>query len=295
MPGNDRLLVTELLIEEHAEWHGLILKRIFYAALQAEAADSYTEAFRRWSDMIATGDDVDRGSTEILARLHADLIEAGNRLGHEAAQGRLPDETAFDAFQAMCNEMLSRLARINQDLARTETGVDPVTGLRNKKRMVTEILKEMERRNRRGSPFSVVLARIDNYKLIQTMTTEGRKPIMARLGSLILKCVRSFDDAYSCGDGEFALSLKQATTPGGTAAINRLRDIIDNAAIMLPDGNGGQQRLTMSYCVSEPLPNETIDTLFANMRLDLNRYKGKGGTSLEYAERSALSRLLGDL
>lgn len=289
-----RLNQTGHLIEDHAEWYGIIVKRIFYPErYRAESVDTYAEAFRKWIVAMEKEDGVDRGSIDILDRLHAELIDAGGRISRESAHGHKAEEKAFEALQNLSGEILSRLLRTYQDLARTESGVDPASGLRNKKRMAAELMMEMDRRARRGNPFSVVLARIDNYALIRAMTTEEQKPIMARLGALILKCMRSFDDAYRCDDGEFVLSLKQSTTPGGTAAINRLRSMIDDANIMLADGKGGQEPLTMSYCVSEPLAGETIDTLFANMRADLNRYQAKGNTALEYFEQSALSRLIG--
>jgi diguanylate cyclase (GGDEF)-like protein len=159
--------------------------------------------------------------------------------------------------------------------------------------MVVELERELERRARRGRPFSLALASIDNFDIIREHATEEQlKTILATLGRLIHKCIRSFDDGYRSGEAEFIMSLKHADAAGGATAINRLRSYLDQEKMTVPDGAGNMVLLTMSYCVAEPVPGDTLDDLMKNMRLDLERYREDGNTSLQYYEQSPLARLI---
>lgn len=180
----------------------------------------------------------------------------------------------------------------------TDTGLDVSTGLRSKKAMVIDLEREMERRARRGKPFCLALARIDNYEHIQELVSEERhREIVFAVARLIKKCIRSFDDAYRSGDGEFIMCLKHSDMGGGAAATTRLRRFLEEEQIMIQDEKGRSFPLTMSSCVAEPLPGNSLDELMANMRNDLLRFNNEapGNATLEYFEQSSLSRYIQDI
>jgi diguanylate cyclase (GGDEF)-like protein len=186
-----------------------------------------------------------------------------------------------------------QMRRLQHDVARADSGIDPASSLRNKKAMVVELERELERRARRGRPFSLAMASIDNFEVLRNHATEAQlKHIFATVGRLIHKCIRSFDDGYRSGESEFVMSLKHADSAGGTTAINRLRSYLDQEKLTVPDGQGNMAPLTMSYCVAEPVPGDTLDELMKNMRQDLERYREGGNTALQYYEQSPLTRLI---
>jgi hypothetical protein len=76
---------------------------------------------------------------------------------------------------------------------------------------------------------------------------------------------------------------------GGSAAVERLRKMIDAENIVIQDG-GEAIPLRMSFCVAEPLPGDTFTELLQNMSADLHSYMEKGDTALEFIEQSPLQR-----
>ena len=52
--------------------------------------------------------------------------------------------------------------------------------------------------------------------------------------------------------------------------------------------------VTMSYCVAEPVPGDTLDDLLDNMRRDLSQWDEKADQAVEYTEQSPLQRFIED-
>jgi GGDEF domain-containing protein len=158
--------------------------------------------------------------------------------------------------------------------------------------MMKDLEREMERRSRRGKPFSLALVRIDRYDEIREMqNVDEHARLLMTLANMIRKCLRSFDDAYRSGEGEFIMSLKHADISGGTAALNRLRRLLEEEKIVI----GVAFPLSLSGCVAEPMPGDDLSLLLGNMRHDLGRYGEHGGAALEYHEISPLQRFVEDI
>ncbi len=283
------------VLDDHAEWYGLAVRRIFYPELQgADAARDMPESFISWLAEVQNEDFLRRSVLQSLRRIHDELHETADRMFVAADPKLKPDPKMFDTFCNLYEGFVTQLRRLEYDAAQADSGIDPMSGLRSREAMVVELKRELERRSRRGRPFGLAVARIDNFDVIRSLSDEPRLlAIMATVGRLILKCIRSFDDGYRSGEAEFVMSLKHADAAGGKAAINRLRAFLEQEKIVIPDGNGGMVPLTMSYCVAEPLPGDTLEDLMNNMRNDLERFKEEGGDlALEYHEQSPLSRLV---
>ena len=230
---------------------------------------------------------------EKLTSVHSELHQGAKDIVVFAMQNKTkPPVEKFDEFINRYEGFLIQLRRLEHECLHADSGMDSLTGLRSQKVMLHELGKEMERRSREGRPFSLALAQIDQYEYIKQLQTEEQfRASMEKIGSLILKCVRSFDDAYRASDSEFVMSLKHSNMSGGSAAINRLKIMMDEEGPSVTE-NEKTYPITMSYLVAEPVPGDSVESLIDNMRKDLLRYEEKGGTSLEYIEVSPLKRFL---
>ncbi|HEY8190781.1 MAG TPA: GGDEF domain-containing protein, partial [Alphaproteobacteria bacterium] len=108
----------------------------------------------------------------------------------------------------------------------------------------------------------------------------------------IKKCLRTFDDAYRSDDGEFIMSLKQSDMRGGTTAVLRMRSLLQEEPVGARKKDGRVHRVTMSYCVGEPIPGDKMDEFISNMRADLKRYDEHDEAALEFVEQSPLLRFI---
>lgn len=286
------------IVDEHAEWYSRVLRSVFYPERAGEVFDP-PQSFARWLSDASHEDFVGAATLDKLKKMQVELYELGSDLIHDArVSGARPDFKVYDEFVNLYDDLVYQLRRLEHDAVQADTGLDVSTGLRSKKAMVIDLEREMERRARRGKPFCLALAKIDNYEQIKGLVTEERhREIITAVARQIKKCIRSFDDAYRSGDGEFIMCLKHSDTTGGTAATTRLSRFLEEERITIQDEKGRPFILTMSSCVAEPLPGDSLDDLMANMRNDLARFHttAPGSATLEYFEQSPLSRYVQDI
>lgn len=290
----NKLVKLAPVLEDHAEWYGLVLRRLFFPGqLSQDISIHRPDTLKNWIESENSDHFFEGQLLQNLRRIHDELHEAAERLMAETSQDVKPDAKKFESLQFLYEGFITQLRRLERDVAQADSGIDPASGLRNRMTMIAELERELERRARRGRSFCLALAKIDDFEDIKNRLEEEQfKSMLAILGRLIRKCIRSFDDGYRSGDNEFIMCLKHSDSSGGTTAVNRLRSYLEMEKITIPDGMGGFYPLTMSYCVAEPMPGETLDHLMENMRSDLEAHKQGGNMAVEYHEQSALSRFI---
>lgn len=284
------------VLDEHAEWFNRVVRQIFYPE-EKLSADllSVPESFESWATAISEVDGIGKESLVRIRRVHTDMHQAASGLVENARlHSEKPVIKQFDTFVILYDEFVSNIRRLERDAAMTDRGMDPLTGLRTQSVMARDLEREMERRARRGRPFCLALAKIDHYEELKTLPQDVHDKALQDLSDIIRLCIRSFDDAYRLNDGEFMMCLKQTEMSGGSAGLNRLRKLLEERAPFFLV-NGEERRISVSACVSEPQPGDTLETLIANMRNDLTRYGGEEQTVLEYYEQSPLQRFVVDL
>lgn len=192
-----------------------------------------------------------------------------------------PPKEAIEEFLLAYQNFQNLLQRLEQDRLLADHGIDAKTGMRSATVMIPDLERELERRERRGQPFCIVLSRIDDI-------AERKSPEAISLAvAAIEKTIRSFDDAYVSGEGEFLFSLKHSDDKGGLKYVSRLCDELR----LNPD-----IKFTMSSCVAEPLPGDNIPQLISNVRKDLDEISGmERGAAGQYEDISPLSRFIQSL
>jgi diguanylate cyclase (GGDEF)-like protein len=278
-------------MDEHAEWFGRVMRAAFYPELQQEPVTA-PERFRAWLNDVEGAEFIDTPALDRLKKLHDEMHVRAGQLVAAARDGRKPPVDAFDIVADMYDEFVLLMRRFERDCVLEDSGMDAATGLRSRRVMRKDLEREMERRSRRGKPFSLALVRIDRYDDIRAMqNVDEHARLLMTLADMIRLCLRSFDDAYRSGDGEFIMSLKHADISGGASALNRLRRLLEDEEIVF--GTGADSfPLTLSGCVAEPLPGDDLSILLGNMRQDLGRYGDHAGAALQYHEISPLQRFV---
>ena len=189
-----------------------------------------------------------------------------------------PSADAFQSFWQAYEGLLGLIHRLEKDALLLDSGIDPQTGLRSASVMVEDLERELERRARRGQPFSIALTRIDGIE-------NNKNPQKIALAvETLKKTLRSFDDAYATGQGDFLVSLKHSDVNGGLKFAGRLADALKRNENI---------DFTMSCCVAEPMPGDNMLELVDNTRKDLKHIAELGeGASGQYEDLSPLSRFI---
>jgi diguanylate cyclase (GGDEF)-like protein len=203
-----------------------------------------------------------------------------------------PERGRFKKFTTQYGEFVRDLHAISQNRILEIWGLDVLTGLKNKNAMLEDMKQELERLARHGRAFSLALVQIDHYEVMRARLPQAeREAIIKSVTAMIRSCLRSFDGAYYIGEGEFVLSLKQATAAGGQKALERLRQKLEKTDLSFAC-EGRARGVSLSCCVAEPLPEDNIEQVLSNLRNDLQGRDRDDGSVLVYYEISPLQRFV---
>ena len=295
---NDGLEVSSLspVLDAYAEWFGRIVRRLFYPEKFDDLQSlPMPDKFEAWARYAHANKIVEKDRIAHLHGIYTDLHNSASSVAQKVFVGKgRPELKEFEVFVNFYDEFIVQMRRVEVDNIYADHGLDIFTGLRSSKAMSEDLAIELERRTRRGRPFCLVIARIDDYSpVVSEINAEQNKLMVQSFSAIIKKCMRSFDDAYRSNDDEFVMCLKQTDTTGGAAAIARLKSLLDESPVIVPLAEG-PHAMSMSYCAAEPVPGDDIDELLDNMRADLVDKKYGSKATLEYVEQSPLQRFISE-
>ena len=179
-----------------------------------------------------------------------------------------PDEIRF-------LHQLSRFASIaveNSRLYRMAT-LDRMTGLYVHHYFQERLAEELKRSERSKTPLTLIMADLDNFKIIND--TYGHQPgdiILKDIAKIIHDNIRSFDIAARYGGEEFAVILTDTEIESALHIAERLRKKVEETVF---EGAPVPLRITISIGISQfdPKKDKNKDSLIR--KADMALYKAK--------------------
>jgi diguanylate cyclase (GGDEF)-like protein len=127
--------------------------------------------------------------------------------------------------------------------------VDGLTGLANRRLCTAALEKELARAERFGEPLALVLADIDDFKLINDHWGHPTgDEVLKTFATVLRQSVREIDLAGRWGGEEFALLLPGTDLEGGHELAERVRRKLVRKKFVAPDGE--RIRVTASFGVA---------------------------------------------
>jgi diguanylate cyclase len=274
------------VLDEYVVWYGKLMKSYFAAEpFEGQAP----EVFGEWVEKALKEKNIEKLTAERLRHIHKDMAEAANDFARKYTSREKPPLQEYDELNRHYEEFIQMMRRVELDHATENSGFDEKTGLRSVKLMRSDLAREMERRARRGNPFSVALVKINKFDNEWAKNEDAFRAMIRHVSDRMKDSLRSFDDAYYIGDEYFLLALKHADMLGSQAAISRLNRSITSAHITVP--GDPLEEISVSTVVSEPIPGDDFDKMLDNMKNDLKNIDSKG-TVVQYTELSPLQRYI---
>jgi diguanylate cyclase (GGDEF)-like protein len=151
--------------------------------------------------------------------------------------------------------------------------VDMLTGLANRRSLLTQLGTEFRRARRYGLPMSLVLLDLDNFKAVNDghghLTGDAA---LSRVGGILRSFARAVDVAGRYGGEEFLLVMPHTNLVGAVSVADRIRQSIEAAVIH--DAEGRPVRISCSVgTVEMDAEVKTEQELIA--RADRALYKAK--------------------
>ncbi len=270
------------IIDEYVVWHGkLVLAYLEEKPMEMDPP----RAFNDWIAHAVLPDD-----TALRAnRIHDGMMQAAVIFSQKYTARTQAPWKEYRELSRHYEEFIEFMHRLEVELAIENSGFDQTTGLRSSKLMYEDLSRELERRARRGNPFSIALIKINHFKEEWRDQPNSIEAMVRNLSNRVKECLRSFDDAYYLGGEYFLLSLKHAETHGAQAALKRLNIIMRDKPVF--EEEGPSVEVTVSSVIHEPAPGDSFVDLLEHMKKDLDGINDKG-TVLQYNDMSPLQRYL---
>lgn len=274
------------VLDEYVVWYGRLVRSYF----EARPADEKPPGvFMEWLEKAKAEGNISPNMAERVSRIHADMWASAREFTNKFAARDVPPLKEYNELSRHYEEFIQMMRRMELDEAVENSGFDERTGLRSVKLLKDDVSREMERRARRGNPFSLALVKINGFKEEWRDDDETFYSMVRQVSEQIKEVLRSFDDAYFLGGEYFLLCLKHADMVGSQAAIARLNMSINSTEIAPPDAP--KEQISVSTVVSEPTQGDNLENMLENMKKDLVGIDSKG-TVVQYNDISPLQRYI---
>jgi diguanylate cyclase (GGDEF)-like protein len=161
------------------------------------------------------------------------------------------------------------------DIVQRQAITDDLTGLVNRRRFIEALDAEVERARSFGSPLTIVLADLDNFKQVNDeFGHHGGDVVLRAFADLIRSHVRDVDVSGRIGGEEFAILLPETDGAGASRVAERMRRSLNEVAIPLSDG--ASIHVASSFGVAALTPGQSGDELLRAADAALYRAKDEG-------------------
>ena len=160
-----------------------------------------------------------------------------------------PEQFVLNAIASIIGAALAG-ARTDAEIARLEhaASVDSLTGLVNRAYLDSRLQQEVARSKRQGTQFAVLMADIDDFKVINdTRGHQSGDAMLKGVGDIMRSAVRVFDVCARWGGDEFAVLMPNSDRASAIACAERIRL---RTAQYLGDRDAGTVGVTISIGVA---------------------------------------------
>ena len=141
-------------------------------------------------------------------------------------------ETEARVLNLLRTHELLRSSRNRTQHLEGQLVTDHKTGLFNDRHFRTRLREEFERAQRHGSPMTLVLLDLDDFKTLNdSHSYEFGDAALRAVGETMRQCVRSIDIPARIGGDEFAIILPATTMPETIAVSKRIQQVLSMSPV----------------------------------------------------------------
>lgn len=156
--------------------------------------------------------------------------------------------------------------------------IDSLTGIGNRRYSEQVIRESIDNLHRSGTPFGLVMADIDHFKVVNdSYGHEVGDTVLRMVGGTLGSNLRSFDFAGRWGGEEFVVVVRNAANGDAEMVATRLLTMVSKSFLVR-----GESRLTVSLSagVTQARPADTMESLYQRADSLLYRAKAAGRNRL---------------
>ena len=181
-------------------------------------------------------------------------------------------------------QLVKKLAEARR-LLETLATTDPLTGLYNRRQIMTRLEEECERIQRGGIGLSCIMLDVDHFKQVNdTYGHQQGDEVLKMIARQARASLRAYDVVGRYGGEEFIVLLPETDLETAQAVAERLRMAIQTSAI-LKTATGQPQPTTVSLGLTQWRSGDTVDALIHRADEALYRAKANGRNRIELVEQ----------
>jgi diguanylate cyclase len=225
----------------HEQWHKNLLRSLV-AQLPPDAADLVPDAhgrcrFGQWYESGAADPLRDQPAFAALREAHRQMHENAAALLQRSADGLAIPVNDLDQFTNLLDRMRLEIQSLRNELSETSQNRDPLTGARNRTRLLSD-LREQQALVRRGVHGCVlVMMDLDHFKAVNDKHGHAAgDAVLAKTVERLREELRPYDHIYRVGGEEFLLLMPQIDVDAALGLAERFRAAIAASPIHCGDG-----------------------------------------------------------
>jgi diguanylate cyclase (GGDEF)-like protein len=198
-------------------------------------------------------------------------------------RGTFFDYKEESVFKRFCAHMATALEKITLfEEIKSLSVSDGLTGLRNHLSIVSKLEVEVQRSERYGSPLSVIIFDIDNFKEVNdTYGHLAGDAVLVEVARMIRKGVRGIDSVGRYGGEEFLVILPETDGAAATVIGDRLREKVAETLFI---HNGKTISVSVSGGVASYRDGRDAGKLIGLADENLYKAKNEGKNLVRYDE-----------
>jgi len=183
--------------------------------------------------------------------------------------------------------LVLRRWREREEEVRVMSRTDPLTGLFNRRSILTQLKREQDRSSEQGLPMAVVMLDLDHFKQINdTWGHEAGDYVLIASADVLQKTVRQNDRVGRYGGEEFLLVLPGTDGEGARRIAERCRQQIEALDVLLSDGRRVRVSASMGLYCNDKDRTAGIETLLRRADKALYIAKQEGRNRVVVADES---------
>jgi len=253
MDANTRIVQgLSRVVDEHIQWLAVWHQIAFYGGPERAARANEIKtplAFMQWHERAIMALPAQQPIMDRLLDLHNQLHTAAKMVILKASDGEALPINDYEKVLSRFDEFVTTVRRLERAFTESEAGLDPLTGLRTRMGLKEDFNREMNRFKNAGTPFVFVAMDLDHFKKVNdSFGHDMGDRTLVSVSNMLLRQIRTYDDAYRMGGEEFLIILKGLDTVTATPVIERLRAAISRIDLKSPDGAAMPITASFGYC-----------------------------------------------
>ncbi|MCT7964538.1 diguanylate cyclase [Laspinema sp. D1] len=159
----------------------------------------------------------------------------------------------------LVTRILNRLERIH--LLRNMAETDPLTGVANRRKSITELDKFLHLCHLHGQPMCLAMVDLDRFKQVNDLHGHAMgDAVLRQVGKLLLRTFRSEDIVARWGGEEFVVGMYGMNKESGAKRLRELLEVLHAEPLVI-----GEERLYLTFSggvAQYPEDGTTVDTLY---------------------------------